>query len=502
MLLPDMTMGTRRAAQASIAWQAALGSTELEPVHLLLGLLHEEEGVTAQLLLKQNITQEHVLRTLSVRSESNPVLSGEEEFPSPLPSLLTWLLYEARHLALEQTGDPQVHSDQLLSVLLQHEEDVEQLLIALGADLTGLKPGQAALPMSLDEPLQIAQPTEQYSLARILDANANRAREALRVLEELARFHLNDSFLSRQAKMLRHQLTELLRQYMPPSLLLRSRETESDVGTRLSTASEYQRHSLNAVMQANAQRLQEALRSLEEYGKIHSAALGAQLENLRYQSYTLERALFLGQSARDRLAKAQLYLLVSKGSCAASIEWTIQEAAAGGVSIVQLREKNKSDRELLAIAREVRSVTRELGLLFIMNDRPDLAKLTHADGVHLGQDDLEVASARSLLGPDAVVGVSTHNIDQLRAAILAGADYVGVGPTFPSQTKSFENYAGLEYVQQVAVETTLPAFAIGGITVENIEQVVAAGLQRVAVGQAITQAEEPREVASMLRMQL
>jgi thiamine-phosphate pyrophosphorylase len=501
MLIPDMTTGTRIAALASLAWQTTLGASNVEPVHVLLGLLHEEEGVAAQLLLKQNIGWEQVLRTVTDTSVTKPELT--DELPVALPSLLTKLLYAARHLALGRTGNPQVHSDQLLAALVQEEEEIALLLETLGVNLPALQPDEEpSLVLDLAEPLRLGEPQEQQSLARIIDANTNRAREALRVLEELARFHLNDSFLTRTAKTLRHQLTDTLRTYLPGMVLLSSRETQSDVGTRISNASEYQRHTLSAVLQANAQRLQEALRSLEEYGKIHSAALGAKLEKLRYQSYTLERALFLGQSARTRLASASLYLLVSKSTCVASLEWTLREAAAGGVAMVQLREKQKSDRELLAIAREARAVTRELGLLFIMNDRPDLARLSQADGVHLGQEDLEVHSARSMLGPDAIIGVSTHDIEQLQAAILAGADYVGVGPTFPSQTKSFDAFAGLEYVRQVAAETTLPAYAIGGITPANVEHVVSAGLRRVAVGHAITQAEEPREAAALLRERL
>jgi thiamine-phosphate pyrophosphorylase len=106
------------------------------------------------------------------------------------------------------------------------------------------------------------------------------------------------------------------------------------------------------------------------------------------------------------------------------------------------------------------------------------------------------------MGSDALVGVSIHNIEQVRQAIRDGADYIGVGPTFPSATKSFSAFAGLEFVKQVAQETSLPAFAIGGITAENIDQVVAAGLRRVAVSQAICQADEPRQAAALLHAAL
>src|SRR5207248_7875615 len=135
-------------------------------------------------------------------------------------------------------------------------------------------------------------------------------------------------------------------------------------------------------------------------------------------------------------------------SCASALDWTIGEAAAGGAQVVQLREKGLPDRELLALAGQARRWAHKAGLLFIVNDRPDVARLVEADGVHLGQDDLPVREARRILGPDALVGVSTHGVDQLRQAVLDGASYVGVGPTFPSGTKDFAELAGVEFVSR------------------------------------------------------
>jgi thiamine-phosphate pyrophosphorylase len=181
---------------------------------------------------------------------------------------------------------------------------------------------------------------------------------------------------------------------------------------------------------------------------------------------------------------------------------TIAEAAAGGVDVVQLREKGLGDRALLERARQVRRWTREAGVLFIVNDRPDIARLAEADGVHLGQDDLPVSAARRVFGPAALIGVSTHNLRQLRQAVLDGASYVGVGPAFRSNTKEFAELAGLDYVREALAATSLPAFVIGGIDATNIDQVVAAGGRRVAVSQAILRAESPRAVATELRRRL
>ncbi|HQR06958.1 MAG TPA: thiamine phosphate synthase [Gemmatales bacterium] len=502
MLLPEMTPGAQRSVLAGLAWKRAMSSNDIAAEHLLLGLLHDEDARPAQLFSQQQLALPDVLRQLQLEHKA---LEIEDAFPVPLDSYVLKLLYDARRLSIDNTGSPEVHSEHLLLALIHDSAQVRDHLQDLGFQTQLLQDKLGAsshADLKLDEPIEWVDSRDKVSLARILDANANRAREALRVLEELCRFHLNDRFLAQLAKELRHELTQLMLIHLPNHQLLRSRDTEHDVGTQISTGAETLRSSLTDVQQANAQRLQEALRSLEEYGKVQSTLFGKGIEAIRYRSYTLEKALMTQQHSSEQLAQAQLYLLVSKAGCAASIEWTIQEAAAGGVGMVQMREKAKTDREMLAIGREVREATRKAGILFIMNDRPDIAKLVDADGVHLGQDDLDVRSARNILGAHAVIGISTHNLDQCKQAILDGADYIGVGPTFASQTKNFDSFAGLEFVQQVAEFTTLPAYAIGGITAGNVREVVKTGLRRVAVGHAISQAEEPRHVARMIKQQL
>ncbi len=339
--------------------------------------------------------------------------------------------------------------------------------------------------------------TESIDIARVMDASANRAREALRVIEDYCRFVLDDAFLTGELKRMRHELSTTLAA-LPAALLLEARETLRDVGTAISTSQEHDRPSLLAVAQANLKRLQEALRSLEEFGKLCGPGLGTALEQLRYRGYTVERAIVLGTTARQRLAEARLYVLLTGSCCKGGLEWTVRECAAGGASIVQLREKTLTDRELLAQARQVRRSTREAGVLFIMNDRPDIARLAEADGVHLGQDELSVKDARRIVGPDALIGVSTHNIEQVRQAVLDGASYIGVGPTFPSGTKPFAEFAGLDFVRQATAETTLPAFVIGGVNRATIADAVAAGAKRVAVSQAIAEADDPGKAAREL----
>lgn len=332
---------------------------------------------------------------------------------------------------------------------------------------------------------------------RILDAAANRAGEGLRVIEEFARFALNDAHLSRLLKECRHDLVAALA-VIPESNRLAARDTLGDVGTAIGTSSEYTRLTPLDVARASFKRVQEALRTLEEYGKLIDSTIAQRIEQLRYRLYTAEKAVLRTANLSERLHDRVLYLLVTSQSCASGLEPTIRGALAAGVGIIQVREKQMPDRELLEYARRVRQLTQGYGALLIMNDRPDLAVLADADGVHVGQDELTVRDARRIVGPDRLVGVSTHSIEQARQAVLDGADYLGVGPTFPSHTKSFNEFAGLEFVKQVAAEISLPWFAIGGIGAENIAAVIDVGATRVAVSNAICGAADPGQAAASL----
>ena len=164
-----------------------------------------------------------------------------------------------------------------------------------------------------------------------------------------------------------------------------------------------------------------------------------------------------------------------------------------------MRDKRLADRELLDRARQLRQLTLGTSTLLVINDRPDLAALARADGVHMGQEELSVKDARSIVGPEALIGVSTHSIEQARQAVLDGANYLGVGPTFPSGTKQFDRFPGLELLRAVAAEIRLPAFAIGGIARKNLDQVKSAGFRRIAVGGAILGAEDPVQAAREMK---
>ena len=196
------------------------------------------------------------------------------------------------------------------------------------------------------------------------------------------------------------------------------------------------------------------------------------------------------------LNNARLYALVDARPDEETFEKFITAIIEGGVNIIQLRDKQADDRTLLARSRILKDciAASRRNVLFIMNDRPDLAVLAGADGVHVGQEELPATLVRQIVGT-LLVGVSTHSIDQARQAVLDGADYIGAGPVFESPTKDFSQFAGLDYLREVAAEIEIPAFAIGGITEERLDEVLHSGICRVAVSSVFLMSENPRETA-------
>jgi thiamine-phosphate pyrophosphorylase len=199
-----------------------------------------------------------------------------------------------------------------------------------------------------------------------------------------------------------------------------------------------------------------------------------------------------GTQLRRRLEAARLYLV-----CGRQPVSLVRDVLAAGVDVLQLRDKHASDEELLAAARSFRRCCDGTGALLIVNDRPDLSVATGADGVHVGQDDTPVAVARRIVGPERIVGLSTHSRDQLTTA--QDVDYVAVGPVHATPTKPGRAAVGLDLVREAAAHARVPFFAIGGIDASNAEAVLAAGARRVAVVRAIVDADDPPAAVRSLR---
>jgi thiamine-phosphate pyrophosphorylase len=216
----------------------------------------------------------------------------------------------------------------------------------------------------------------------------------------------------------------------------------------------------------------------------------------------------LGSERRAQLAAARLYLVCDANPGGRALPDVLRGAIAGGVQVVQLRDKQLGDEELVAVANAARALCERLGALLIVNDRPLVAREAGADGAHVGQDDMPVAEARELLGPDMLIGLSTHAPAEIDAAVASAddgtplVDYIGVGPVHETPTKAGRPAVGVELVRYAAAHAAVPFFAIGGLDTGNVGDVLAAGSTRIVVLRAIADAENPEQAAGELSAQL
>lgn len=341
----------------------------------------------------------------------------------------------------------------------------------------------------------MANEAERERILRVLDVNRNRALEALRTVEEYARFVLEAAGPARAAKELRHTLQQALDR---PALAgaLAARDVAGDLGHPERVADTRERTGAADVAAANLARAKEALRALEEYSKALDPAAAAAVSRVRYGVYELEPRLLV--PARSSLEGRTVYLIVGSAPGRPPVIDQVSAALAGGVRLLQLREKGLADGALLALAREVNDRVQAAGGLLILNDRPDLARLAGAAGVHLGQDDLPPREARRIVGPAALIGVSAHSLDELEGILGPDVDYVGAGTLFASPTKPDLAAVGLELIAELAPRCPVPLYGIGGVTLETAPQVVAAGASGVAVSGAVLDAPDLEAAARAL----
>ncbi len=331
------------------------------------------------------------------------------------------------------------------------------------------------------------------SLRRLIDANGNRAAEGLRVLEDVARFLLDDAALAGMAKQLRHQLRQAL-----PEDAAAERDTAGDVGTALSADGEMVRRRLVDLVRANAARVCEALRAAEEGCKLAALAEpAAVLEQARYRAYQLESGI-LSRLPAWLLFRIRLYALIDP-TLAGDPVAVAAAVVRGGAGAVQLRAKGLDQRAYRELAARVQEAVRAAGGLFIVNDHVAVARVLGADGVHLGQDDLAVGDARAVVGAACAIGVSSHSRDQAAAALGAGADYLGIGPLYATATKPHEPVRGPGLLEEVASclgsGLRRPSYAIGGLTLERVRALRPRLPHGIAVAGALCRAADPERAA-------
>ncbi|QKK07747.1 MAG: hypothetical protein HND58_05885 [Planctomycetota bacterium] len=362
------------------------------------------------------------------------------------------------------------------------------------------------------------------SIARLIDANANRAREGLRVVEDVARFVLGDATACAELKAIRHGLGEAIRALpVDRGVLLAWRDTAGDVGTGATTAGEASRADLPAIVAAAAGRLAEALRAIEEGaqgaqrrrrgGRRGAAAVPGVRRVRRRRAGTRDGT---GGAVAAVCADHRGVVRTTRGSAWRSWRWRVGRTVCScgrrgwrrgiwwrGRALVEIvRGRGAGCTGWKPVPREGAEDTGWKPVpLVVVNDRVDVALAAGADGVHVGQGDMSVREVRQIAGNSLLVGVSTGNVEQARAAAAAGADYCGVGPMFASTTKP-KAVAGVGYLREYLADAAcarVPHLAIGGIGGANLGELVGAGCRGIAVSSAVCGAEEPAAVCGELR---
>ncbi len=344
---------------------------------------------------------------------------------------------------------------------------------------------------------------------RMIDANLNRSSEGLRVLEDVARFLLNDAELSQRLKTLRH---DLARETKSLSVgLLSHRDSEHDVGHPHSILPGEKKLNIRTtslqglldLVTANAKRVAESLRVVEELAKlpeINSMLNSASFEQTRFALYTLERDLISRISRRDKTERISgLYVILDRQFLAGRDELDIAgQIIEGGARVIQLRDKQSKKGELLLVAQKLKELCSQVGVLFIINDYLDLAMAVDADGLHIGQEDLPLPVVRRELPIDKIVGCSITTLVQATKAQKEGADYIAVGSIFPTKTKGEVTVVGVDILKELKRIVSTPLVAIGGINQNNVGEVVAAGADAVAVISAVLGEKDVRGAVQKL----
>jgi len=361
-----------------------------------------------------------------------------------------------------------------------------------------------------------------FSELRLIDANANRAREGIRTGEDYIRFVAGEGRWASELKRIRHSVTLLLASHFSNKQLTASRNVgsdpfnpsdatppptpsccgEGDRGVTPSCGGEGAggrpaTESSREVALRGLKRAEEALRVLEEYTRAESAATAVQFAQHRFALYEAEQWLAHASEAAAVIGTASLYVILTKSLCRRGLCGTAEAVLKGGAKLLQFRNKDITNSiSLLAEARDLHALCSRQGAVLICNDRLDIALAAGAAGVHLGQHDLPPLDARRVVGEKVIIGRSTHTVEQARHAVeLEKADYLGVGSVYDTSTKQERFLVGVKLAEQVcALGLGVPVFAIGGITLDRVAELKAVGVKKVAVSSAIVADPDPERI--------
>ena len=339
--------------------------------------------------------------------------------------------------------------------------------------------------------------SEDLRIFQIIDANLDRAREGLRVLEDWARFGLGENDYVKRIKNFRQILGK-----NHLEIYKKTRNYIEDRSKGLTHIEQFNRKTSEQIISSNAARVQEALRVIEEFSRLHNHELSKIASDIRYEIYTLEIDLLISSKCKNSeriLKENDLYVITDQKE---NLLETIEAILSVGVKIIQHRFKKGTDKENLQEAIQIKNLCNRYNALLIINDRVDIALAANADGIHLGQDDLDLKNARKLLGFSKIIGISANNEIDISNAVKEGCNYIGIGPVFKTKTKKGKKPLGIDKIKTLTKNINIPWFAIGGITTNNITYLKSNGFKKVALVSQIMNSEDPKEDAIMILKEL
>ena len=338
---------------------------------------------------------------------------------------------------------------------------------------------------------------DDLQISQIIDANLDRAREGLRVLEDWARFGLGIENYVIKIKNFRQILGK-----NHLEVYKKSRNHIEDQCKGLSHVEQTNKKSTEKIISSNAARVQEALRVIEEFSRLNNKELSKIASEIRYEIYTLEVELLNFNTRKNSekiIIENDLYAITDQKS---DVIEKIEDVLIGGVKIIQYRFKTGTDKDHLEEAIRIKKLCKKYNSLFIVNDRVDIALASNADGIHLGQDDLDLKTARKILGNSKIIGISANNEIDIANSIKDGCDYIGIGPVFETSTKKGKEPLGLEKIKTLTKDIKVPWFPIGGINKKNISYLKNNGFPKFALASELMNSDDPKEQAIMILKEL
>ncbi len=330
---------------------------------------------------------------------------------------------------------------------------------------------------------------------RIIDVNLNRLDESLKLIEDIIRFNITDHDLLSQIRIIRKELLDFKRR-LPVKNVIQARQSRKDPGRKAGFDLKRTKPS-NAVLLSNITRAKEAARTLEETCKTLDIESSRRMKEIRFKIYDLEKDII---TKITKKFDPSLHVIIDEHylqSC--DVAEVTKILAANGATMIQLRVKSLSDRIFLKFAKKISNAIRKEKVKFIINNRPDIAMACNAHGVHLGKKDMPVSAARMIMGEMAIIGASAHNVREAKQAEREGADYLGVGALYATETKEDARPCKISTLRSICRSTKIPVIGIGGVNDRNYKSILRAGASGIAVASFVFEGNVKKRLRSLTR---